>query len=333
MTTLELARQNYLRPNGLGGYVIRQSDLSSWSRCNLQKFYYDRANADPEAPQPSSLSATVYGTVVHLALMIGEQAIHEGQDYDDAVALAIRTFEHYWEPNHLVELGERITDWLPRQTYGGLRERGRIAIKDYFRLRKTDEAWLLGLEYQFAVPVRIGDVTHTLSGTIDRLSIRKAARKPYLSVDDYKTGKQPIALRHNMQGSAYAYATTKDEFWFGWKDSGMGELATFSVPVIVEIETMLRSWGYRLTEGSDDQHLPMASRRFRWINLQDIKYADGGWRNERDYARLHLAIDAYVRACEAGIYSVSQSGDVCTYCPFRKDCAGVGLPDIEAGAP
>lgn len=332
MTTLDLARESYLRPNGLGGYIVRQSDLSSWSRCQLQKFYYDRARANPEAPQPESLSATVYGTVVHYALMILEQALSEGTEPDEALALAIRTFEHYWEPQHLAELGERVTVWLPRQTYGGLRERGRIAIRDYYKLRCTDQSWLLALEYQFAVPVQIGDVTHTLTGTIDRLSLRKQARKPYLSLDDYKTGKQPTYLRHNMQGSAYAYASSRPEFWSGWEESGMGSLMTFDPDMTARIETMFGSWGYRLHAGSPGD-APLASRRFRWINLQEIKFADGGWRHERDYARLHLAIDGYVRACEQGIYAVNQSGEVCTYCPFRKVCGGIGLPAEEAGAP
>lgn len=330
--TLELARENYLKPNGLGGYIIRQSDLGSWSRCQIQKFYYDRAAANPDAVQPEQLSATVYGTVVHYALMIMEQALNEGQEPEDALALAVRTFEHYWDPNHLVELGERITTWLPRQTYGGLRERGRIAIRDYFKLRTSDESWLLALEYQFAVPVVIGEVTHTLTGTIDRLSIRKQARKPYLSIDDYKTGKQPTYLRHNMQGSAYAYASTRPEFWSGWGESGKGELETFDEETITRLDAMFSSWGYKLHSGSHWE-LPLASRRFRWINLQEIKFADGGWRHERDYARFHLAVDAYVRACEHGIYAVNQIGEVCTYCSFRKTCAGAGLPDEAAGAP
>lgn len=657
LETLELARGNYLRPNGHGGYLIRQSDLSAWDRCQLQKYYYDRARHDPAAPQPEGLSATIYGTVVHYALQVMEQAMHEGRE--DALQLGLGTFEHYWA--NPAELGERITQWLPRQTFGGLRERGRLTLRDHHKLLGTDESWLLALEYQFAVPMVIDGRTHTLTGTIDRLAIKKYNRKPYLSIDDNKglaldtplptpegwttmgdvevgdevigsdghpvlvtlksdvhhrpcyrivfddgssvitdnvhlwtvlsgragssmretlstqlmyarhcagdtfrvanasplrmppddlpidpyllglwlgdgatsrgsitsadpevfldlekrgfvlglnqesatarcetrtvkglqtklvdlgllgnkhvpsrylraswqqrldllrglmdsdgcwnrgrrhaiftntneqlidavhelvvsmgwkarkrqieaqgfgrtidsfvvtftpvdhnpflltrkadlvdtlatsmserarrrmitaiepvdtvptqcirvdapnslylcgeqmvpthnTGKQPTYLRYNMQGSVYAWASTTMEFWLGWPESGMGDLATFDPETIDRIGRSFNSWGYSLyDDGWTD--LPLAARRFRWINLQDIKFADGGWRTERDYARAMLAVDAYVRSCESEIYSVNTTGEVCRYCPFRTTCGGIGLPDEDEGRP
>lgn len=327
---IDVITGNYLRPNGHGGYIIRQSDLSSWSRCQLQKYYDDRARHDPQAPQPEGLSATVYGTVVHYALMQMEQAMHEGRE--DALDLALKTFEFYWQPENLTALGERITEWLPRQTYGGLRERGRIAIRDHHKLLLRDDSHLLALEYQFAIPLEINGRLHTFTGTIDRLSIRRQARKPYLSLDDNKTGKQPTYLRHHMQGTAYAWASTIPEFWTGWAESGVGELETFDEETIERLAAMFDSWGYRLHSGTHGE-TPLASRRFRWINLQDIKFADGGWRNERDYARLHLAVDAYVRGCEAEVYAVNTTGEICRYCAYRKTCGGIGLPHENAGAP
>ena len=66
---------------------------------------------------------------------------------------------------------------------------------------------------------------------------------------------------------------------------------------------------------------------------QDIKFTDGGWRNERDYARFGLAVDAYIRGCEAEVYSVNTTGEICRYCPFRSTCGGIGLPHENAGAP
>lgn len=330
-TGLELARESYLRYNPHGGAIIRQSDLSSWARCQLQKFYYDRARANPDATQPKSLSATVYGTVVHYALMLLERLHHEGRE--DALDVAVATFEHYWLPENLWSLtGEGIDEWLPRQTYAGLKARGRIAITDYYRLLAKDDQKLLGLEYQFAVPIQIGDRIHTITGTVDRLSVRRHYRKPYLAIEDFKTGKQPTYLRWNVQGSAYGYASTQPEFWQGWAESGCDEFEAFPSDTIDSIAEFFTSWGYRLHEGVDGSE-PMASRRFRWINMQEIKVADGGWRTERDYARLKLAVDAYVRACEAGIYSVNNTGEVCMYCAFKKDCGGVGLPHEKAGAP
>ena len=657
---LDFAHDNFLRPNGHGGYIIRQSDLSSWSYCPLRKHYEDRARVDPEAPQPATLSATEYGTVLHYVLMNMEQAVHEGAD--NALEQAIVSFEHYWQPENIGAIASRITEWLPRQTYGGLRERGRNTIKAYYDLLREDDSILLALEYTFAVPLQLGDRLHTLTGTIDRLSLRRQNRKPYLSLDDFKglaldtplptptgwttmgavevgddllgangrstkvtaksqihhrpcyrvifddsssvvadnvhlwtvqhgpvqsmttstlsttgvrqlladgqvvripnadaldlpeadlpidpyllgawlgdgnrgrgviskpdqelfdriearghrlgktyidprtagcqtrtilglqhdliaagylghkevpaiyqrgskqqrldllrglmdtdgswnrkrrravfsncnkalaesvrelvvslgwkatvfacqregygktvavydvcftpvgtnpfslsrkadlvdtldysetqkpnrrqivsvtevppvptqciqvdaedslylcgeqmvpthnTGKQVTFLRHNQQGHAYAYASTQRAFWEGWPESGIGELETFDPEQITRLEDLFSSWSYRLHSGSSGEWR-LAARRFRWINLKDLKYVDGGWRNERDYARLLLAVDGYIRASEAGAYPPNLKGEPCAFCSFRKTCGGVGLPDENAGQP
>ena len=337
MTVIDLLDEtqaiNYLRPNGHGGYIIRQSDLASWSRCQLQKYYQDRANADPSATQPADLSITTYGSICHYAMQIGAQALVDGAEIEDAIALATKTFEHYW--NNPSELGLRITDWLPRQTFGGLRERGRLAIRNLLELLAKDDHFLLGLEYQFAVPYGMPDGRlHTITGTIDRLAIKRQGGKPYLSIDDLKFGKQPTYLRYNMQGTVYAYCSTLPEFWTGWPDNGVGALETFDSQTMGRLQQSFSNWGYALHRGSPHgEDLPLASRRFRWINGHDIKIADGGWRHARDYARMQLAIEAYIASCEAGIYSVNQIGEVCRFCAFRKTCGGVGLPDDEAGAP
>lgn len=328
LDSLELPTGHYLRENGHGGYIISASALSAWSRCQLARFYELRARNESEAPQPEHLSITTYGSIVHHAMMAMEQAVHEGRE--DALEFALATFEHYWaNPG---ELGLQITEWLPRQTFGGLRERGRIALKDAYALLRSDESWLLGLEYEFAVPLEIRGRVHTLTGFIDRLSIKKYYTKPYLSVDDYKAGRQHTYLRQNVQGTFYAYVSTLPEFWSGWPESGLGEFATFESETIARLEDTFASWGYRLHSGSHGE-LPLASRRFRWVNLKEIKFADGGWRNERDYARMALAVDAYVRSSEAGIYSLNTVGEVCRFCAFRKTCAGPGLPDEDAGKP
>lgn len=327
---LEFVDDNFLRPNGHGGWIIRQSDLSSWSYCPLRKFYEDRARADANAPQPAQLSATVYGTVMHYVLMNMELAYHEGSE--DALPQALASFEHYWQPENIGAIAERVTEWLPRQTYGGLRDRGRSTIKSYYDLLKGDDSRLLALEYQFAVPLVIRGTTHTLTGTVDRISLRRQSSKPYLSLDDFKTGKQVTYLRHNQQGHTYAFASTLREFWEGWPESGLGGLETFDPGDIVRLDELFSSWGYALHSGTH-RELPLASRRFRWIDLKQLKYIDGGWRNARDYARLHLAVDGYIRSVQAGAYHPNLKGEPCAFCSFRKTCGGIGLPDENAGAP
>lgn len=336
----KLEHDSFLRPNGIGGYIVSISQLGSWARCNLQKHYQDVAAVDPSAPQPETLSATEYGKVAHYALMMLEKLRHEGDP--EALTKAIATFEHYWHPSNLPAIAEPITQWLPRQTYGGLRDRGREVITAYARLLEKDDSKLLGLEYRFSVPLQVGDVTHTLSGIIDRLSIRKHYTKPYLSVDDFKTGKQKTYLRHDMQGTAYSYATTLPEFWLGWEHAHR-EVPTFDDETYIALCNSFGSYGYRLVNHPQDRARyaevgldtlpPLASRRFQWINMQEVKIANGGWRIERDYARLRLAVDGYVRQNLAGAYSLTLTGEICEWCAFKKTCGGIGLPDEKDGAP
>lgn len=319
-----------LRYNEHGGVIVRQSDLSSWARCQLQKKYRD------EDATPRQLSATVYGTVVHYALLTLEKLHHAGSEH--ALDTAISTFEHYWHPENvgLINDGRGVDTWLPRQTYGGLRERGRMAIRSYYEALVKDESKLLALEYQFSVPLPINDRLHTLTGTIDRLCVRKYYGTPYLSVDDFKTGKQPTYLRHNMQGTAYSYASTQPQFW-------VSDLyPSFDQEVLDGIEKAFAKMGLRLHEGTRTDWwtgaakttvTQLASRRFRWINLQEIKFVDGGWRGPLDYERLKVAVEAYIASVEAGIYSPALAGEVCMYCEYQKICGGVGIPEPSHGVP
>lgn len=318
MTVTELPTGNYLKPNEHGGYHVSVSGLASWSRCQLQRYYDLRARQDPEQPQPKALSATVYGSVVHYALMILEKMHHEGDP--DALPTAIQTFETYWHPDNTRSLvGESVQEWLPRQTYMGLRERGRLALTDYYKLLCRDDGKLLALEYPFEVPVTVNGRVHTLNGAIDRMALRKYYNKPYLSVEDFKTGRQSTYLRYNIQGTGYAWVTTQREFWDGFPEETVDAL-----------QHTFKTYGYDMFPGGTQR---TASRRFRWVNIQELKIGDGGWRTDGDYARMMLAIDAYVRGCEAGIYSVNTVGEVCRFCPYRTTCAGSGLPNEKEGAP
>jgi PD-(D/E)XK nuclease superfamily len=316
-----------LRYNEHGGAVIRQSDLSSWARCNLQKRYRDEAEHDPTAPQGEALSATVYGTVMHYALMNMEMLWYDRRP--DALEVATSTFEHYWMPEHIEAIAERVTVWLPRQTWGGMMERGRRTLRDYYAILSKDAGKLLALEYQFEVPLAdVDGRQHTLTGTVDRLAMRLHYRKPYLSVEDFKTGKQPSFLRWNMQGTAYSYASTQPEFWTPTNPLMDG----FDAETLAALERAFAVKGFNLHDKSGYE-FPLASRRFRWLNMQEMSAGDGGWRSPRDYERLRLAAKAYVDAVEAGIYMPSLSGEVCTYCPFQRTCGGTGIAAENEGAP
>lgn len=330
---LQIADGNYLRSNGLGGYHLSYSQLSSWAYCQLRKHYEDQAKIDPEAPQPEALSQTVFGSVVHYALMIMEQAHHEGRE--DALQLGLRTFEFYWNPENISAVAEPITVWLPRQTYGGMKERGQTAIKEIYEQNRKETAYPLALEYAFQVPIVVRGRTHTLRGMVDYLRLKKVGNKVFLLSDDYKSGKQPTYLRHNLQGTFYSYVSTTKEFWYGWPESGEDHtVETFPVEWVQDLEARLATYKRSLHNGSEHwETLPSLARKFRWVNLQEMKIADGGWRTARDYARLQLAIDAYVRQNEAETYSPSISGQTCGFCPFRQTCGGIGLPAEGDGAP
>lgn len=322
---------DFLKPNGLGGYKISVSALSSWSRCPLAKFYDDRARYVQDAPQPKRLSATQFGSVMHVVLMQMDRAIHEGEE--NALEQAIRTFEHYWDPNNITAICERVDTWIGKQTYGGLRDKGRTALRNLYEVLSREDVWRLAHEYHFAVPIIVNGRTHTLNGFVDRLSIKKHSnRRPYLCTDDWKSGKQHKNLRQHLQGTAYSYASTLPEFWLGWPDSGLGELEPFSSEAIGAIEEGFNAWGFKLHRGSDSE-LPLASRRFRWGNVMDARFADGGWRSERDYARLALVVDGYVRAREVRAYSANTEGEVCGHCSHQTYCGGIGLAQAAEGAP
>ena len=109
----------------------------------------------------------------------------------------------------------------------------------------------------------------------------------------------------------------------------------FDPDVVKKIELAFLSRERTLHDALAVQHpdFEMTPRRFHWVNLQEMKFADGGWRAQRDFARFRLAVDAYVRAAEAGVYMPNMSGEVCGYCPHQGHCAGTGIADEEEGKP
>ena len=317
---------------------IRQSDLESYNRCPQQSHLYRLAEQGtltsggvPVAVP--SLSATVFGTVIHFALQVMEELHHNGRS--DALEVAIATFEHYWEPENLTELEPAgIDTWIPRQTYGGLRTRARNNLRAYYEVLKADDGMLLALEHTFAVPVELVDPEtgvaeqHELAGTADRLTLRTYSRKPYLSIDDFKSGKKATYLRYKTQWTVYAYASLHPAFWAAWDQA--------TLDVIVE---PLHKRRLRLFDGDEcpgcraGSHDPatfvVIPRRGRWISVRgSFGVHDCGWRLPTDYARLNVALREYVRARQLEVYPLNMSGDTCTYCPFNNGiCGGVPIPD------
>lgn len=289
---------------------IRQSDLAAYGRCAQQKKLYDQAR-EGLVKRPPNLSRTVYGTVVHHAVQAMERLHAQGDP--KALDVGVATFTHYWNPENLPELAAEhpelvhgIDQWLPRDTYGGFRMRGIRALEDYYAFLRDDPDPVLALELNFEVPVDLGPRgQHVLTGTVDRLALRRAARKPYVSVEDHKTGKQPTFLRHALQFTIYCYATTRPEFWREFPDGN-------------ERWQMYADW----------------PRRGTWNDLRENKRKDCGWRGELDYQRMFVALAEYVRAVEADIYPLTVTGETCTYCPFRDGtCGGVPVPAEDYGKP
>lgn len=292
---------------------IRQSDLASYGRCAQQKKLYDLARSG-QVPRPMNLSRTVYGTVVHHALQTLERLHAEGDP--KALDVAVATFTYYWNPEHLPELGldpahaelvHGIDEWLPRDTYGGLRNRGIRALEDYFHgMLKDDQDPLLALELNFEVPVDLGvHGQHVLTGTVDRLALRRHAGKPYVSIEDFKTGKQPVFLRYHTQWTVYSYASLQPEFWREFPDG----------------EQRCQSYGNW-------------ARRGWWIDMRENKRKDCGWRAQADYDRLFVALAEYVRAVDADIYPLTMTGETCLHCDFRNGiCGGVPVPAEDDGKP
>lgn len=293
--------------------LIHQSELASFARCAAQVGYTRAGWRD------DTNSAAAFGSVMHHALHVFERERNTGTDFGDAVQMALETFVHYWNPLNIESITEPVPPdgWLPRQSYAEMRSRGIESIKKYCDLVRYDDLELLAIEYGFVVPIvgtwddDLGE-PHMLGGTIDRLAMRHYKRQLCVAVDDWKTGKDYRHLRHNLQFSAYCYATTQQEFWVGYRgEDGFGEERG--------TELYLR--------GLD------APRRATWINLRLFKFQDAGWRGPIDYARFALAVEQYVATIKADIFPLTVSGETCTYCPFRKSCGGTGLPDDEHGKP
>lgn len=274
--------------------IVHQSDLKSYTRCG--ELHRRQQNGE----RGDQLSRTAYGSVMHHAL----HTLERTRD----VELAKRTFEHYWHPLNIDDLCPPVDIWLGKDSWGVMLRRGLVTIEKYWELKAFDEEEVLALEIPFVVPLpgtwdqELGE-PHQLAGTIDRLALRYYKRELHVCLDDWKSGKKGTYLKHNLQFTAYALATTQREFWIGnpkHYTEGFGEARG---------DQLMR-------------RVKHAPRHGWWIEVGGgtPRWNDAGLRGARDYARFNHAVDNYVRAVQHDIYPLSYDGSVCQFCPFRDDC-------------
>lgn len=315
-------------PPMLDPIIVHQSDLQSWNRCP-QEFRFDRIG-DARKGQNS---ATAFGSVLHHAMHILERE----KDLD----VAIKTFLFYWHPMNTEAICPPIPSggWLPMHSYGELRKRGVDTLRKYADVLRHDDHELLALEFEFVVPLHmmVNGREVFLAGTADRLAARWYRQRETLCVDDFKTGQQKWNLRHNVQGSAYAYASLQPEFWLGNTVEGyrlLGEKPiTYISPGFSEQEALDDRFAHRGAE-LNERFSPDIARRFTWINLKSFKWVDGGFRGPQDFDRLRKAAEQLILSCDAGIFPLRIDGETCKFCAFKDVCPdGTGLPDDTHGDP
>lgn len=291
--------------------LIHQSLIADWAWCPQRVVLSQRVTAGRRMT-----SYLAFGSVMHHAL----QVLERYRDLDKA----LDTFRWFWHPHNVEQItGAPIPHdgWGRGHSYGRLLQRGVKVLQQWHDLLRFDESELLALEYEFIVPIE--GTPHFLGGTMDRLSARWAKRIPILDIEDFKTGRQKWGLRHNLQGSGYAYATTRPEFWMGFQGEIDGR----------HYDTTGESFGQE--RGAElFERFQGKARHFTWIDLngRSIKRVDGGYRGQLDYDRFALAVTEVVRSLEAGIYPLRIDGETCGICEFAGICGG-GLPDEDYGRP
>lgn len=263
---------------------ISQGTIKTWSECPLKVKY--KLDAVPRTVS----SAMSFGNALHLAVMDMEVA--------GRLQVGLNRLNAVWDDLDLHGLSYDYM--MPRMTHDGYRQLGETILTDWWQLIQWDTDIVLAREHEFLVP--IGE--NTLHGFVDKLVIRRVkGGEDVLVVSDYKTGsKLPTReyLRHDVQFSAYAYATTQPEFWDGLPN------------------------GQKLW--SDLQ----PARRFgEWVHMRPTRRVDCGERTAMHYNRVRYACDAIAESIAMGIFPPTISGAACEFCDFRKLC---GLPLIEEEA-
>lgn len=304
---------------------IRQSDLASFAYC-AQQIKLTKQMAEQGYQRPV-LSATARGSVLHFAFQTLQKLRHEGRE--DALAVALATFEHYWDPNHIQEVTEGPVEiWIGHDTWGGLLARSLDSLRAADRWLQTEKSVLLGLEHSFDVPIVIDGEEHTLHGTVDRLNLRMVNARPVIGIDDLKGYRQQkFGLDWATQWTLYSFASLQPEFWEPfYTDDAI-------VEGFAEVVDRIDKRGMAIHESPSRGDKPLLPRRGRlfWA-WNGFVVQDVGWRTDAHYARLRAHLREYIGAVRAGVYPLNVDAHICTFCPFSKGiCGGEPLPARQEG--
>jgi len=302
--------------------IVRQSDLGSYGYCPA-KAHYERSARDA-GYQPKRLSATILGSVKHYALQVFQQLYHEGRE--DAQAVALATFEHYWSPEHCGEICEGFpTEWMRGHTYEGCRQEGLASLTAAFAwIGKERSSWLLGVEHTFNVPFDIGTEGVLLHGTVDRLTLRKMPQGLFVCLEDWKSGKVAQNLSLSLQWTVYAVASLSMDFWLSFY---AGNTNGFD-----NLLTDLAGRGQALHQGADGLGpLEVLPRRGRLLSVRDGAFGahDCGIRTEAHYERLRFHIREYLKARRADVNPPTTDCSKCLYCEYSDICGQAPVPELQ----
>lgn len=305
--------------------VIRQSDLSSFSYCAMRQRYDHGMIANNLSHKLPRLSATIYGTVLHACLEFMQRGVNEGKP--DMYEQALAKFQHLWHPERIHEL-PGVPGWpnvWVKKTnsgmYSSFAAQTLAAAHGWMEGRIESGEVLLGTELQFDLPYEVDGVTHTLHGTIDRLSLVFGSGKtkpPMLIVGDWKTGKKPTYLQYAMQWTIYSWASTQPAFWENFR----------GIPAFNDVLAALYARGFSLF--GESEH-PLVPRRGLWLSAQDggFSESDCGFRGDQHFARMRLAIKNYVEARVGGFAPLTMDNEKCNFCVYNgQDPLVAEDPDV-----
>lgn len=306
------------------GLVIRQSDLASFQYCAQRSKLSAQARA--VGWHEPVLSATARGTVLHYAFQVLQKLIHEGRE--DALDVALSTFEHYWQPDYISEISPEgpVDEWIGHDTWGGLLQRSLGNLRAAASWIKRDKAVLLSLEHTFDTPIAVDGEEHTLHGTLDRLCLRMVNARPVLGIDDLKGyRRKKTHLDWATQWTVYSFASLHPNFWLPFY--GTDEVAEG----FAEVVDRLGARGVSLFRSPLEQDVIPRAGRLLWA-WDGFEAVNVGYRDVRHYARLVVHLREYIKAVRADVYPLTVDGFVCSYCPFNHGiCGDVSLPERQEG--